>query len=553
MSAAKGGPFTVTVTDPRVRREDEVTRQNRIALLASVVLAVGVWACRPGSGVGSTTSSSAAGEAETTSSPTTQELRGNVLVAAQREAPDRLDPHLATSYASFQVLENIYDALVEPGPDMRMQPALASRWEVSEDGLTWTFFLRDDVVFHNGRPLTADDVVYSLERVMDPDVGAVNSFRLATIESVEALDDYTVRITLSRPTPNLLANIGGLKGLAIVPREIVEDGTIDSRPVGTGPFRFVSASPEEGILLERNPDYWRADEGLPYLDGIRFVQMPDPAVELNALLSGEVDWIDTVPPEWLDGLKGDGRMVFETVPAGDYAYFALNQRREPFDDVRVRRAIAMAIDREAIAEAARFGVATPNQTAIPPSSFWYHDYAPYRPADLEGARALLEEAGVEGLTIEFLVTSDFPETVTGAEIIADQLQPLGIEVRISDVDFATWLDRQAAGEFDAVMLSWFGNIDPEDFYYAQHHSEGKFNFQGYSNPEVDALLDAARGETDQPTRKQLYDQAAELIVDDASYVYLYNPDNVQAWAPYVTGYRVRSDEAVRFVETKIRR
>lgn len=476
---------------------------------------------------------------------------GGTLIAAQGAEPDRLDPHLTSAYASFQILENVYDTLVQPGDDLSMEPALAESWTISDDQLTWTFTLREGVVFHNGRELVADDVVYSYERIMDPDFGAANAFRFASIESVTAPDDSTVEIALTRPTPNLLVNIGGFKGMAIIPQEIVDDGTIDTAPVGTGPFRFVSSSPDQGILLERNPDYWQ--EGLPLLDEVRFVQIPDPTVMLTNLQTGEVDWIASVPPQELEGLSGDDSIVLERVPGGDYHYFALNQAREPFDNPDVRQAIAMAIDRPTIAEAAQFGAATANQTAIPEGNFWYHEYAPFTPGDIEGAQALLDGAGVSDLTIGFLVSSEFPETVTQAQVIASQLEPLGITVEIEDVDFGTWLDRQGQGDFDAFMLSWVGNIDPDDFYYAQHHSEGTFNFQGYSNPEVDGLLDDARVETDQAARKALYDSAAEMIVDDASYIYLYNPENIGAWSTAVEGYHVRGDNAVRFVNTSLNR
>jgi peptide/nickel transport system substrate-binding protein len=474
-----------------------------------------------------------------------------ILIAAQGAEPDRLDPHLTSAYASFQVLENVYDTLVQPAADLSMEPALAESWEISDDNLTWTFTLRDGVTFHNGRALTAEDVVYSYDRIMDPDVGAANSFRFASIDEVVATDDRTVEIRLTRPTPNLLVNIGGFKGMAIIPQEIVDDGTIDSFPIGTGPFRFVSSSPDQGILLEKNPDYWRAGEGLPHLDGIRFVQIPDPTVKLTNLRTGEADWIDGVPPQNLDELANDSSVVLQRVPGGDYHYFALNQNREPFDNVDVRRAIAMAIDREVITEAAQFGAATSNQTAIPASNFWANNYAPFTPGDTDGAAALLESAGVSDLTIEFMVSSDFPETVTQAQVIASQLAAIGVTVEISDVDFGTWLDRQGQGDFDAFMLSWIGNIDPDDFYYAQHHSDGTFNFQGYSNPEVDALLDEARVETDQDARKALYDEAARLIVDEASYIYLYNPENVQAWGPQLEGYEVRGDNAIRFVDARL--
>ena len=476
---------------------------------------------------------------------------GGVLIAAQGAEPDRLDPHLTSAYASFQVLENVYDTLVQPGDDLQMEPALAESWEISDDNLTWTFNLREGVTWHNGRAFTAEDVVYSYDRIMDPDFGAANAWRFAAVTGVTAVDDLTVEITVSAPTPNLLTNIGAFKGMAIVPREIVEDGTIDTFPIGTGPFKFVESSPDGGIVLEKNADYWRADEGLPYLDGVTFVQIPEQTTKLANLQEGEVDWIDSVPPQNLADLEADERVQLQRVAGGDYHYFALNQNREPFDDVRVRQAIAWAIDRDVIAEAAQFGAAAANQTAIPEGSFWYYGYAPFTPGEVDVAQSLLDEAGVSDLTIEFLVTSDFPETVTQAQVIASQLEPLGITVEIADVDFSTWLAREGEGDFDAFMLSWVGNIDPDDFYYAQHHSEGGFNFQGYSNEEVDGYLDAARVETDQDARKLLYDQAAAIIVDEASYIYLYNPENVQAWSPNVTGYQVRGDNAVRFEETSL--
>lgn len=533
----------------------------RIAILLAILALVAA-ACSEGESVdvgdetNTTTeapSETTAAPAETTAAPAettaAPEPGGQILIAAQGSEPDQLDPHLTSAYASFQVLENVYDTLVQPAADLSMEPALAESWEISDDNLTWTFILRDGVKFHNGRDLVAQDVVYSFERII---AEGLNGWRFGAVESITAPDDSTVVMTLTQPSPNLMVSIAGFKGMAIIPEEIVTDGTIGTTPVGTGPFRFVSQSPDEGIILERNPDYWRASEGLPKLDGIQFVQIPDASTKLTALRTGEVHWIDAVPPQDIESLSGEDGITVGRVPGGDYHYFALNENREPFNDVRVRQAIAMAINRDEIALAAQFGAATANQTAIPASNAaWYYDYAPYASADIAGAQALLDEAGVSNLEIEFLVTSDFPETVVQAEVIAAELAALGITVVINDVDFSTWLDLEGSGEFDAFMLSWIGNIDPDDFYYAQHHSTGGFNFQGYSNAEVDQLLDGARVETDQAARKALYDQAAKLIVDEASYIYLYNPDNINAWRDEVGGYSTRGDNAIRFEETTL--
>ena len=469
---------------------------------------------------------------------------GGTLVAAIGGDPDQLDPHTTTSSFAFTVLENVYDTLVQPGDDLTPEPALAESWEVSDDLLTWTFTLRDGVTFHDGSPLTADDVVASYERIAEE---GANAFRLGAVEAYDAPDELTVVMELNRPAPNLLDQIGAFKGMAVAPASAIDAGTLGDEPIGTGPFAFVSFTPGDSVVLEANPGYW--GEG-PFLDGVEFRVIPDESVKVTNLETGEVDWIDSVPPQQLDQLEADDQIVLGRVAGNDYWYLSLNNEREPFDDPDVRRAIAFALDIETITEAAKFDAATPNETAIPETSFWYFDYAPFG-QDLDEAQRLLDEAGVDDLTIDLMVTSEFPETVTSAQVIASQLAEIGIDVEIRTEDFSTWLADQGDGQFDAFALGWLGNIDPDDFYYAQHHSTGGFNFQGFADDEVDELLDAARVETDQDTRKELYDQAAARIVDLASYIYFYNPEILEAWSPSVSGYETRPDVATRFATTRL--
>jgi peptide/nickel transport system substrate-binding protein len=473
------------------------------------------------------------------------DAEGGTLTAGIGGEPDQLDPHMTTSGFAFRVLENVYDTLVQPNDDLEMEPALASSWATSEDLLTWTFQLEEGVTFHDGSEFDSQDVVASLERIQEE---GQNAYRLEAVESIEASDDHEVTITLSRPAPNLLAQLGAFKGMAIVSADDLDGGDLNAEPNGTGPFAFESQTGGDRITLTANDEYW-GEEG-PFLDGIEFRIIPEDTVKLTNLETGEVDWIDTVPPQNIEGLDGNEDIVVESVASNDYWYVAFNNEREPFDDVEVRRAIRQAMDIEAITEAVRFDAATPNQTAIPESSTWYHDYAPFE-TDVEAAQQALDDAGVSDLTIDLMVTSEFPETVTAGEVIASQLAEVGIDVEIRTEDFNTWLADQGEGEFDAFMLSWLGNIDPDDFYYAQHHSEGGFNFHGFADEEVDQLLDDARTETDQDARKQLYDQAAERIVDQVSYLYLYNPDLVQAWSSEVSGYAPRPDQATRFVTTRL--
>ncbi|MGY1887111.1 ABC transporter substrate-binding protein [Blastococcus sp. SYSU DS0753] len=465
----------------------------------------------------------------------------NVLVAAVSAQPDKLDPHTTTAYPAFQILENVYDTLVVPAADdLTMEPSLAESWETSEDGLTWTFTLREGVTFHDGSEFDAADVVYSYNRIIDEELA--NSYRFANVESVEAADPQTVEITVSQPTPNLPALIGGFKGMAILPEGAAEEFDLNTEAVGTGPFQLES-SDASSTVLTRFDEYWGQE---PTLDGVEFRYITEPAAALTALQNGEVQWTDNIPPQQIESLEGDDAVELATTPSVDYWYMSMNYDREPFGNPQVRQAIATAIDRAAVTEAARFGAAQPNQTAIPEDSFYYYDYAPFEPS-AEEAQALLEQAGVQApITMGLMVTDEFPETVTAAQVIASQLQPIGINVDVQTVDFATWLDRQSQGDFDAFMLGWLGNIDPFDYYHSQHITDGSNNYQGYSNPEVDRLLTEASTETDEDTRKDLYDQAAQLIVDDVSYVYLYNPDVVQAWAPGLSGYEIRADKAINF-------
>ncbi|MFV0452431.1 MAG: ABC transporter substrate-binding protein, partial [Propioniciclava sp.] len=462
------------------------------------------------------------------------------LVAAISGEPDKLDPSSTTSYNSFQVLENVYDTLVEPDEDLAMQPALAESWEVSEDQLTWTFTLRDGVTWHDGTDFTADDVVYTYKRIIDEELSP--SWRFAAVTEVTAPDDSTVVITVDAPTPTLLSSLGSFKGMGIVQQANVESGEINTAPIGTGPFKVDDFKQGDSITLSANPDWYG---GAPKLTGVTFRFISEPSTALASLKSNEIQWTDVVPPQQVESLASDAEVQLGTIGSNDYWYLAANEAKEPWDDVRVRQAIAYAIDREAITQAAQYGNATVNQLAIPASSEWYTEYAPYS-TDLDKAKSLMAEAGVDQATMTFLATSDYPETVTVGQLLVDQLSEIGITVEINTVDFSTWLDEQGKGNFDLLMMGWLGNLDPEEFYYSQHHSEGANNYQGYSNAQVDELLDNGRLETDVEARRTAYADAAKIIADEVSYLYLYNPDVVQAYAPNLTGYTVRGDRAIRF-------
>ena len=477
---------------------------------------------------------------------------GGTLVAAWAQDPVGLDPHITSAYSSYQVLENVLDTLVELDAEQNVQPSLATDWSVSEDGTEWTFELREDVAFSNGRPFTAEDVVYTYERMLDPATGSGNAYKIAGLTELEAVDDYTVRMVLDAPNSAFLGHLAADKSVGIIARESVEDGTINTAPIGTGPFVIADYQPGTQVLLERNPEYWRTDEAgnpLPYLDAVELQIITDDSVRRSALVSGDIHWAIAVPPQSIPELEERDDVVVDRTAAPAYWYVGVNTEREPLDDPRVRQAISYAIDRGQITEAATFGTGVPTQDPIPTDSAWAFDYAPYE-QDLERARALLAEAGVEdGFEMTVMPTTQYEESIRIAQVLQAQLAPLNISVSIDTREWADWLETQGAGEYDTFVCSWNALVDPDDFYYAQHKTGEVFNFTGYSNPTVDELLVEGRRTEGFEERYPIYEQVNRLIVDEAPYIYLYNPGNIQAYVPAVQGYEARGDQAIRFTET----
>ena len=472
---------------------------------------------------------------------------GGTLVAAWAQDPVGLDPHITSAYSSFQILENVLDTLVTLDAEQNLQASLAESWDVSEDGLSVTFKLREGVKFSNGRDLTADDVVYTFNRVLDPETASGSSWKLGGVSDISAPDANTVVFTLEAPNPGLITKLAVDKTMGIIAKENVEDGSINTQPMGTGPFMITDFQPGVKVMLERNPNYWQ--EGLPYLDAVEVRILSDESVRRTALVTGDVDWAISVPAQSVEELQSRDDVVVDSTAAGSYWYIGVNLGRDPFSDGKVRQAISYAINRDQIAEAATFGQAQATQEPIPASSAWSFGYAPYEPS-LDKARELLAEAGVsDGFELEIMPTTQYEESIRIAQVLQAQLAPLGISASIRTLEWAEWLEQQGAGNYDTYVCSWNVLVDPDDYFYAQHRTGEVFNFTGYSNATVDELLDQGRLTQDFDERKAIYEQINQQIVNDASYIYLYNPLNINAYKPYVQGYAARPDQAIRFLET----
>jgi peptide/nickel transport system substrate-binding protein len=469
---------------------------------------------------------------------------GTLQVAFQNEWAG-LDPHTVSSYSSYQILNNVLEGLTTFDDDLNLQPGLAESWEQSEDGKTWTFHLRQGVKFHNGREMTADDVKWSFERLIDPATGAGNAGRVGPAETqIEVVDPYTVAITHPEPFGIFPQSIGFDKSTGIVAKEsLEEDGSI-SIPIGTGPFKITDVQGTTRLVLERNEDYWQ--EGLPYLDQIVIEPIPDDTVRETALRSGEVDWILAIAPQSFDSLSNEDGITVSTAPQLSYDYIGINLTREPFSDVRVRQAIAFAINRDELCQAGFFGLCEPIQGPVGTGSPWYFDYAPYG-QDVERAKQLMADAGyADGFEMELLPTTQYGETVRAAQVLQQQLAAIGIEATINAPEWSEWLELEGNFKYDAYICNWNGLIDADQYYYLQHRSDQVFNFTGYSNPEFDKLVDEGRSMSDFDKRYSIYEQANKILVDDAPYVYMYNKQEIRAYGDQVKGFVVRPDQANNF-------
>ncbi|NLG65386.1 MAG: ABC transporter substrate-binding protein [Actinobacteria bacterium] len=472
---------------------------------------------------------------------------GGTLVAAWAQEPVGFDPHITSAMSSYQILTNVIDNLVTLDAQQNIVPELAESWTVSDDGLTMTFDLRDGVAFSNGTPLVAGHFKTVFDRLLDPDTGSGNAWRMAGVESVEAPDDSTVVLNLSAPTPGLLGHLAVSKALGVFDPVSVEDGTINTRPIGTGPFMITDFQPGTRILLEKNPNYWR--DGLPYLDAVDIRILGDETVRRTALVTGEVDWVFSIPAQSVAELQARDDVIVDATPAGAYYYIGVNVREGPLADERVRQAIAYAINRDNIVQAAEFGNAQVTQDPIPENSAWAFGYAPYE-QNLDRARELLAEAGyADGFEMAIMPTTEIQATIRAAQVVQADLAAVGIRSNINTLEWAEWLQEQGEGNFDTFICSWNGLVDPDDFFYAQHRTGEVFNFTGYSNPTVDELLDEGRVLADFDQRFTIYEQVNQHIVDEAPYIYLYNPLQIHAYAPYVQGFQTRADQSVRFHET----
>ncbi len=455
-----------------------------------------------------------------------------------------LDPHRTNDQPSARVMRQVYDTLVIQTEELELLPGLAVSW-TQLDEATWDFELRSGVTFHNGDPLTASDVAFSLNRLLDPATGAPGRFVVSRITSVEAVDDMTVRIITDGPFAPLLAhlshNVASILSESVVTAAGEDYGT--RVVVGTGPFEFVSWEVQSQLVLDRFEAYW-GETALA--ERVVFRPITEGTVRAIELEAGAIDIAYDLEPR--DALRMENRpdVVMAPVTLLSMQYVGFNAQKEPFDDVRVRQAINHAVDAETIVDVIYEGFGFPSAGPIGPNVFGYNDDLEPYAFDPERARQLLDEAGLGGGFSTVIWTNDNPLRIQIAEIMQAQLAEVGVSADIQVLEWSTYLDDTAAGLHDMFILGW-GTVTADADYglYALFHSSqfgspGNRSFWG--DDRVDELLDAGRRTIDPDERLAIYAEAQELIVEGAPWLFLNTSiannatrDTISGFVPHPTG------------------
>jgi len=475
--------------------------------------------------------------AGTACTPQVDRRPNDVLVIGQTAEPKSLDPHVATSLNDFRILVNLYEGLVRfRAGTLEPEPALASRWEVSDDGRRYTFHLRRDVRFHDGTVFDAEAVRFNFERLLNEDhpYHHTGPFPLAfffdKIESLQVIDRYTVVFELAEPFAPLLANLAYPTGLMVSPAAVRRHGIGYGRqPAGTGPFRFVEWEPRRRVLLERNPEYW-GELARPRV--LVFRPLVDPMTRVAELMAGGIDIVTELSPDNVALLRTDPRFRVHEETGPHLWFLILNTRSGPFRDRRVRQAVNYAINKRALVEKVLQGTATVAAGPVPKAFRWAYDdrIEPY-PHDPERARSLLHEAGLDdGVTLRLLAPasgSGMLSPVQMAAAIQGDLAEVGLEVRIETYEWNTFLakvNQGLAGQGDMAEMAWMTN-DPDTLFYLALRSaaapqHGGFNSGYYANARVDTLIAQARRSSDRDARGRLYRRLQRLVHDDAPWAFV---------------------------------
>ena len=473
------------------------------------------------------------------------------LVMLIESSPTNLDPRVGIDAYSERIDDLIFDDLLTRDEHLNVQPGLARSWE-TPDPLTYVFHLQKGVRFHDGRPLTSHDVKWTFDSLLEKKIRSTKSAAYRLVDHIDAPDDATVVFHLKEPFATLLWNLSD-GAIGIVPNG--SGAELSQHPVGSGPFRFVSAQQDKEVLLARNDDYWGTRANL---QSVRFAVVPDATTRALELRKGSADVaINALSPDTVITLQSNPSLQILRAPGTILNYLAFNTRDPILKDARVRQALAYAIDRRTMLQYLWRGFAEPAYSILPPQSWAYNADIPHYDFNPERARELLETAGyheVNGVRFHLVMKTSTEETPRLiAAVLQQQLRAVGVVLEIHTYEFATFLSDVTHGAFQMYSLRWIGgNEDPDIFEYVFHSS--KFAPNGgnrgfYSNPRIDALIDQARKEPDQNTRKQLYAEIQAVLAQDLPEINLWYLDNVVVSSKRVRGIALNPSGNYDFLKT----
>lgn len=454
----------------------------------------------------------------------------HTLVMIIESSPTNLDPRVGTDAQSERIDQLLFDSLVHRDEHFNIQPRVAERWEVP-DPRTYIFHLRRGIHFHDGRPLTARDVKWTLDTIRDGSLITLKTTTYRLIAQVDAPDESTVVLHLSEPDSTLLYNLSD-GAFGIVPYG--SDKRFNRFPVGSGPFRFVSQEPDSQVMVERNDSYWGERA---HVERVRFTVVPDETTRALELRKGSADISPSgsLTSDTIGTLRRDPKLVVEQQPGTVLAYLTFNLRDPILKDVRVRQALAHGIDREVILHYLFGDEGRLAESVLPPQHWAYNGDVAHYAYDPARANTMLDAAGYkrdrDGIRFHLVMkTSTQESTRLLAAALQQQLREVGIALDIRSFEFATFYSHVLKGAFQLYSLRWIGgNEDPDIFYYAFHSSSfpPKHANRGYYvNAEVDRLIDAGRATVDQQKRKQIYAHVQQILADELPYINLWYFDNV---------------------------
>jgi peptide/nickel transport system substrate-binding protein len=471
------------------------------------------------------------------------------------EDPDVLDPTMARTYVGRIVFAAFCDKLFDIDEKLNIVPQLALSHETSADGKEMTIKLRPGVKFHDGEPLDAEAAKFSLERHLTMQ-GSFRKPELAAVDHVEVVDPLTIKLVLKAPYSPLIAQLTDRAGMMVSPKAAKEAGDkLGQHPVCAGPYKFVERVQQDRMVFEKFADYWNKDN--VFIDRVVFLPIVDATVRLANLKSGGLDLIERVLATDIKDVRADKRLKLATALELGYMSLIVNtgndKNKGPLSQSeKVRQALDLSVDREAINQVVFNGEFTPGNQWVSPEHPYYQKAFPIPKRDVSKAKALLKEAGATlPVSVDFMVPKG-AENEAVAQVVQAMAAEAGFDLKIRLIEFATSLAQAQAGEFQLFLLGWSGRIDPDGNSFVFLHTKAPQNESFYSNPAADKALEDARLVTDVAQRKAIYEKLTKVVLNDEPLIYLYHRKLLIAHTTKLEGYKQMPDGLVRVVGLKLK-